>query len=174
MLAAAPRGGEAGPASPVASASVAGGRLPPPGPGQHFVAFRQHSEQALPEVCQFLRPRSLAGNSDSLGHVRFLTATSSCDDIWGSQSCQEESPEAAGSGSWKTASKQRANAHVLAFKGSGNSFHCNKGSYSEGTVGYAESQGGTYFGERNLIFQPGRAPFMPHLEESYLIASLHF
>ena len=61
------------------------------------------------------------------------TEAPSCDDIWGSQgSCQEESPEAAGSGNWQTASKQRANAHVLAFKGSGNSFHWNKGSYSEG------------------------------------------
>lgn len=54
----APRG-EAGPA-------VAGGRLRPPGPWQHFLAFRQRSEEALPEVFQFPRPRSLAGEPDSL------------------------------------------------------------------------------------------------------------
>ena len=54
----APRG-EAGPA-------VAGGRLRPPGPWQHFLAFRQRSEEALPEVFQFPRPRYLAGEPDSL------------------------------------------------------------------------------------------------------------
>lgn len=62
---------------------------------------------------------------------------------------------------------KRANAHVLAFKGSGNSFHWNKGSYSEGMVGYAESQGGTYFGKRNLIFQQEEL-FLCHILKNHI------
>lgn len=63
--------------------------------------------------------------------------------------------------------KQRANAHVLAFKGSGNSFHWNKGSYSEGMVEYAQSQGGTYFGEQNLIFQQEEL-FLCHILNNHI------
>ena len=40
--------------------SVAGGKLPSPGPCQHFLALRQCSEQALAKVFQFLKPRSVA------------------------------------------------------------------------------------------------------------------
>lgn len=41
--------------------SVAGGKLPPPGLWQHFLALRQCSEQALAKVFQFLKFSSLVG-----------------------------------------------------------------------------------------------------------------
>lgn len=53
----------------------------------------------------------------------------------------------------ETASKQKDNAYVLTFKGSGNSFHRNRGSYSKGVVCYRKSQEGRYFGDSNFIFQ---------------------
>lgn len=41
--------------------SVAGGKLPPPGPWQDFLDLRQCSEQALAKIFQLLKPRSLPG-----------------------------------------------------------------------------------------------------------------